>query len=95
MKHLALVLSAVLLAAGGSSAQAAPLCPPGFAMLQSSDTCLRIGGRVRAETVFRSTGNGTKGGLTNQASGRVQMDIRKQTQYGPVRVFIRVQGTQH
>ncbi|SCX83874.1 porin [Microvirga guangxiensis] len=92
MKHMAPILSAILLASGGS-ALAASSCPPGFAMLQSSDTCVRIGGRVRADTILRS-GTRKKDTVSNQASGRVQLDVRKQTEYGPVRAFIRVQGVQ-
>ncbi|MCG7394552.1 porin [Microvirga sp. ACRRW] len=90
MKHLGLIFWALALPMG--AAQAASSCPPGFAMLQSSDTCVRIGGRVRAETILRSTDSRKKDNFTNQASGRVQLDIRKQTEYGPARAFIRVQG---
>jgi hypothetical protein len=91
MKQVALIFAAAFLTLGGS-AQAASSCPPGFAMLQDSDTCVRIGGRVRAETILRSSGNRKTDHVTSQASGRVQMDVRKQTEYGPLRAFIRVQG---
>ncbi|WP_134498698.1 porin [Microvirga pakistanensis] len=91
MKHVTLILPALLLALG-APAQAASPCPPGFAMLQASDTCVRVGGRVRAETILRSSGNRKADTVTSQASGRVQMDVRKQTEYGPLRAFIRVEG---
>jgi len=91
MKPIVLILPAVFLFLG-SSAQAASPCPPGFAMLQDSDTCVRIGGRVRAETILRSSRTRKTDNVTSQASGRVQMDVRKQTEYGPLRAFIRVEG---
>ena len=91
MKKTALILSGAVLILS-SSAQAASPCPPGFAMLQSSDTCVRIGGRVRAETIIGSSRHRKADNVTNQASGRVQMDVRKQTEYGPLRAFIRVEG---
>ncbi len=93
MKHFAFIFSIGLLTLGGP-AQAASSCPPGFAMLQSSDTCVRIGGRVRAESILRSSDGRKKDTFTNQASGRVQLDVRKQTEYGPVRAFIRLKGVQ-
>ena len=91
MKHLILALS-MLLTGLGSLALAASPCPPGFAMLQDSDTCVRIGGRVRAETILRSSRSRKADTVTSQASGRVQMDVRKQTEYGPLRAFIRVES---
>ncbi|MXQ13300.1 porin [Microvirga makkahensis] len=91
MKHSALILSTLLLSLG-NPAQAASSCPPGFAMLQDSDTCVRIGGRVRAETIVRSSRTRKADTGTSQASGRVQMDVRKQTDYGPFRAFISVEG---
>jgi len=91
MKPIVLILPAAFLFLGGS-VQAASPCPPGFAMLQDSDTCVRIGGRVRAETILRSSRTRKTDNVTSQASGRVQMDVRKQTEYGPLRAFIRVEG---
>lgn len=91
MKQVALIASAVLMAYG-SSAMAASPCPPGFDLLQDSTTCVRIGGRVRAETIIRSSRGRSSDTMTNQASGRVQLDVRKQTEYGPVRAFIGVEG---
>ncbi|MEZ0170307.1 porin [Microvirga sp. TS319] len=91
MKHVALILSAVLTACGASAMAASP-CPPGFAQLQDSTTCVRISGRVRAETMLRSSRGRVSDTMTNQTSGRVQMDVRKQTEYGPLRAFISVDG---
>lgn len=93
MKRSLLILPTLLLLSSGS-AVAATSCPPGFAMLQDSDTCVRVSGRVRSETIVGSTRSRTNRSLTNQVSGRVQMDVRKQTEYGPLRAFIRVDGVQ-
>lgn len=76
----------------GGTAQADPACPPGFSMLQDSSACVRVSGRVRAEGIVGSTRNRSDNGVTTQASGRVQLDVRKQTEYGPLRAVIAVQG---
>lgn len=73
-------------------ADAASPCPPGFAQLQASDTCVRISGRVRADAIVGSSRVRSSGGLRTETSGRVQLDVRKQTEYGPLRAVIRVDG---
>lgn len=88
---LALVLFSASLALQ-SPAQAASPCPPGFAALQASDTCVRVSGRVRADTIIGSSRNRSSDSISTQTSGRVQLDVRKQTEYGPARAFIRVEG---
>ncbi|QRM27798.1 porin [Microvirga sp. VF16] len=87
MKHcaFAFVLSSLALI---SQAQAVTACPPGFAMLQASDTCVRISGRVRAETLVGSTRNRSSDAYGTHAGGRVKLDVRKQTEYGPLRAVI-------
>ncbi len=98
-QHLFALMAAGLALAG--SAQAAPrervrepgpatsACPPGFAALQSSGTCVRISGRVRAEAVAGSSRLRSADSFGTGASGRVQLDVRKQTEYGPLRAVIR------
>ncbi|WP_262027229.1 porin [Microvirga sp. Mcv34] len=71
-------------------AQAASSCPPGFAMLQASDTCVRISGQVRSETLVGSSRLRASDSVKTQAGGRVRLDVRKQTEYGPVRGVISV-----
>jgi len=71
-------------------AQAASSCPPGFAMLQASDTCVRISGRVRGETFVGSSRLRASDSVRTGAGGRVRLDVRKQTEYGPVRAVISV-----
>lgn len=61
-------------------------------MLQASDMCVRVSGRVRADTIVGSSRTRASDNVTTQASGRVQMDVRKQTEYGPLRAFIGVEG---
>ena len=91
MNRTPLILSAALLAMGGPALAASP-CPPGFVPLQNSDACVRISGRVRAETIVGSPRSRTSDSVTTHASGRVQMDVRKQTEYGPLRAVISVDG---
>jgi len=87
MKRRVLILVLTGLAIAGQ-AQAVSACPPGFAMLQSSDICVRVSGRVRAETVVGSSRLRSSGSYGSGATGRVQLDVRKQTEYGPFRAVI-------
>ncbi|MBD2748695.1 hypothetical protein IC232_18535 [Microvirga sp. BT688] len=49
---------------------------------------MRISGTVRADAV---AGSGRHGGsYRNQSGARVQIDVRKQTEYGPLRAVIAV-----
>ena len=73
-----------------SQAQAASRCLPGFAMLQASDTCVRISGTVRADTLVGSGRQGGSGSYRSQSGARLQIDVRKQTEYGPLRAVIAV-----
>ena len=84
---LALVLSGLALT--GQARSASP-CPPGFAMLQASDTCVRISGRVRGETLLGSSRLRSSDSFQTQTGGRVRLDVRKQTEYGPLRAVISV-----
>jgi hypothetical protein len=89
MKHFPAILALFGLALAGQ-AQAASPCPPGFAMLQASDTCVRISGRVRADALAGSARLRAADSFQTRAGGRVQLDIRKQTEYGPFRAVIAV-----
>jgi hypothetical protein len=75
------------------SATAARPCPargPGFIQLPGAETCLRIGGRLRGEAGTRRTSAGDSIGLHSE--GRLDLDARTQTDYGPVRTFVRIRG---
>ena len=76
---------------------AARPCPrhgPGFVEVPGTSTCIRIGGRVRAEagTGTRRISRDDIAGLG--ASGRVSVDTRTDTAYGPVRTFVRLKAGQ-
>ena len=73
-----------------SQAQAASSCPPGFAMLQASDTCVRISGTVRADALAGSGRQAGSGSYRTHSGARLQIDVRKQTEYGPLRAGIAV-----
>ena len=67
----------------------------GFFYIPGTDTCLRVGGRVRAEYGFQSNENrsvGTQVGdaSTNRALARLNVDARTQTGYGTLRAFLRI-----
>ena len=83
-------------------AKAPETCPhegPGFVRFTPGGPCTRISGRVRAEAgtpvparpgpKLDGAARGVVGG-----SGRVAIDTRTQTDYGPARAFIRL-GTGH
>lgn len=89
MKPFSTTLALIGLALA-SQAQAASPCPPGFAMLQASDTCVRISGTVRADAQVSSGRQAGSGSYRTQSGARLQMDVRKQTEYGPLRAVIAV-----
>ena len=104
-KRLLPALAALCLALAGP-AQAAPrerapearpapalvACPQGFAALQDSRTCVRISGRVRAEGLAGSARTRAADAVETRTGGRVQLDVRTQTEYGPLRAVIRAEG---
>src|SRR5215213_4897966 len=65
---------------------------PGFARPPGGKACVRIGGRVRGETQVgaRRAPADDVAGLRSQ--GRLDLDARAQTDYGPVRAFVRMKG---
>lgn len=72
--------------------KAVPPCPPGFAALENSNTCVRVSGRVRADALVGSPRSRASDSFDTRASGRVQLDVRTQTEYGPLRAVIRAEG---
>ena len=71
---------------------AAPSCPPGFALLQNSDTCVRVSGRVRADAILGSSHRRAENTSRMKATGEVRLDVRKPTEFGPLRAVIGVKG---
>ena len=70
----------------------------GFFYLPGSNTCVKIGGRVRAEYQYQqvehgSNGGGGIGGANNsgfRSQGQIQLDARTATEYGTLRTFVRL-----
>jgi hypothetical protein len=69
----------------------------GFFYIPGTDTCLRVGGRVRAEYIVQQKFNGvgvdTQDQYGMRARGRIYVDARNQTAYGTLRTFVRVDTT--
>lgn len=60
---------------------------PGFVAVAGSSTCVRLSGRVGAEsTIVRGGAPDSSGGF----NARVSVDARTETSLGPVRTFVRV-----
>src|SRR5918994_7527131 len=55
----------------------------------SSDTCLRIGGRVRADALYFEPFTRADNTIELFARGRIQLDARTATSYGLLRTFVR------
>jgi hypothetical protein len=65
----------------------------GFFYIPGTDTCLRVGGRVRAEyTVGSRYGNG-QDAYGTRSRGRLNVDARTATAYGTLRTFFRYELT--
>lgn len=69
----------------------------GFFYIPGTDTCIRIGGRVRAEYLvqqrFNPIGQDVADAYGFRARGRIYVDARNQTAYGTLRTFVRVDTT--
>lgn len=83
------------LAGAGERATAEPMrpCPrygAGFVASPGGGTCLRVSGRVAADLVSRSRHERPAPVLA--PTGRLSIDTRTETEYGPVRTFVRIGG---
>src|SRR5689334_4455286 len=70
-------------------------CPqqgPGFVQVPGSSTCVKLGGRVVAETTLGSRRVARDQISGVGASGSVSLDARTNTEYGPVRAYMRVKA---
>ena len=69
----------------------------GFFYIPGTETCLRVGGRIRAEYLVQETFNApgfdTSAGYGFRARGRLNIDARTATAYGTLRTFIRFEMT--
>lgn len=65
-------------------------CGPGFTELPGTRTCLRLGGRVRAEV---GAGRSRAGAAVRPGvGGRVTLDARTHTEQGPLRTVIQMRA---
>ena len=65
----------------------------GFFYIPGGNTCLKIGGRVRAEYYFgenRHAGYNAGSDTGFRAQGQIQADARTATEYGTLRTFVRL-----
>lgn len=72
-------------------------CPregPGFIMLPGTTTCVRIAGRVSAQATAASRRVSRDDIVGLGATGRVSLDARSDTPYGPVRGYVRMRAGQ-
>ena len=65
----------------------------GFFYIPGTDTCLRVGGRVRAEYTFGERWSAGQDSYGTRARGRIYVDARNQTAYGTLRTFVRYDVT--
>lgn len=75
--------------------QAAKPCPrhgSGFIRIPGSETCIRIGGRATTGLDLRSR----EGDPASRpiAGGRLAVDTRTETGYGPIRTYVRIDAGQ-
>jgi hypothetical protein len=65
----------------------------GFFYIPGTETCLRVGGRVRAEMRYLEPTNRESDSIGFRTRGRIQLDARTATAYGLLRTFIRFEMT--
>jgi len=65
----------------------------GFFYIPGTETCLRVGGRVRAEYLYNEPLERNDDSIGFLARGRVQLDARTATAYGLLRTFVRLEIT--
>lgn len=84
--------SALDLASISDPVRSCPRHGPGFVQLPGTSTCVHIGGRVRSEygTSARQIDRDSIAGFGTSA--RVSVDTRTDTNYGPLRSYVRVRA---
>jgi hypothetical protein len=65
----------------------------GFFYIPGTETCLRVGGRVRAEYRYLEPTLRTDDSIGFRTRGRIQLDARTGTAYGLLRTFVRFEMT--
>lgn len=78
--------------ARGAAAQACLRHGPGFVEVPGTSTCIRISGRAQAGAAA-STRRVTRDDVPSfRSGGRVAVDTRTDTAYGPVRGYVRMRA---
>jgi hypothetical protein len=67
----------------------------GFFYIPGTETCLRVGGRVRAEYLYLEPVDRTQDTIGFRARGRINLDARTTTAYGMLRTYIRMEMTRN
>jgi len=65
----------------------------GFFYIPGTETCLRVGGRVRADYLYGEPLDRSDDAIGFRARGRIQLDARTATAYGLLRAFVRFEIT--
>jgi len=65
----------------------------GFFYIPGTETCLRVGGRVRADYVYVEPEFREDDAIGFRTRGRIQLDARTATAYGLLRTFVRFEMT--
>src|SRR5689334_22440117 len=65
----------------------------GFFYIPGTETCLRVGGRARAEFQYLEPNDRSQDAIGFRARGRIQLDARTATAYGLLRTFVRFEMT--
>jgi hypothetical protein len=66
-----------------------------FFYIPGTDTCLRVGGRVRAEMLYLEPFDRSDDTIGFRARGRLNIDARTPTAYGTLRAYIRYEITRN
>src|SRR3954453_752564 len=67
----------------------------GFFYIPGTESCMRVGGRVRADYVYAEPFNRANDAIGFPVRGRIQTDVRTQTAYGLLRTFVRFEIQQN
>src|SRR4051812_33755612 len=67
----------------------------GFFYIPGTESCIRVGGRARADYVYAEPFNRASDAIGFRVRGRIQTDVRTQTAYGLLRTFVRFEITQN
>jgi hypothetical protein len=65
----------------------------GFFYIPGTETCLRVGGRVRAEYRYLEPNDRSQDAIGFRARGRLNIDARTATAYGLLRTYVRFEMT--